>query len=216
MPGLLDFIGHTAAGAIEGYGMGMAKDHEMAEEERRQVALEKLRRQHQSEDNVQRSDLNDRNAARQTAREADVSTERDYRQAGLDQEKDDRRFQQRLTEMDLNFANQRDMARLQSSLSVQEQAAINANRATIENTENGLVLVYGDGKVRDLGIKAPPAASGGGGSSVLAAARGGTATAASTPAPAANSPEVRYDPQGKAYVRGPDGNPKRAPQYDRN
>ena len=184
MPGLLDFIGHVGAGALEGYGAGQQKQVEMAEEERRQVALEKLRRQHQSEDNVQRSDLNDRNAARQTARDASVSTERDYRQAGLDQEKDDRRFGQRMTELGITFKNQQELAVLQSRLSVQEQAAINANRATIENTENGLVLVYGDGKVRDLGIKAPPAATEGGGSSVLAAARGGSAPAASAPAPA--------------------------------
>ena len=184
MPGLLDFIGYTAAGAIEGYGMGMAKDYEMAEEERRQVALEKLRRQHQSEDNVQRTELQDWSASRQTAREADVAAASDYRRGEIQNEQDDRRFAQKMTEIGVTFKNQKDMARLQSSLSVQEQAAINANRATIENTENGLVLVYGDGKVRDLGIKAPPAATASGGSSVLAAARGGSAPAASAPAPA--------------------------------
>lgn len=62
-------LGHVLGGALQGIGQGMAMQAKEDMESRRSLALENLRSQNQRAETTLTADLNDRNAARNTARQ---------------------------------------------------------------------------------------------------------------------------------------------------
>lgn len=61
-------LGFIIGGALQGAGAGMAQAQAIKDQERRDAALAKLRRDENSAQNVEQADLNDRNAARSDER----------------------------------------------------------------------------------------------------------------------------------------------------
>lgn len=231
-------LGNALAGL--GKGKAMVAQHNMdqeaamarsAEEERRQIALENLRSSNTREERIQTADLDDRNSARQTARAtsadlikldkgAKIDAAQDERRANIDAEKDKRRYSYdvKLAQVTSNLRMSESAAdrRLADELE-RGRAAGEIEDVTIDGKTGERVVVYKDGSIKRTGVTAtaretaPPSSGRASTPSTLDAARG---LGGSRPAQQ-QRPEVRYDGNGNAYVLGANGQPQRAPQYDR-
>lgn len=222
-------IGRILGGALTGLGAGMVQSAVMADEERRQMALEKLRQENRMTEMNTQADLQDRNASRSDGRGDFYDARKTGRIATVEAAQSDKKFQQTLTLTQIEQGNRESLAKLQSSLNlteIQQRGAVEAaNEAKaqgsyvkewVTNSEGMLVGITATGKQVSTNVKPQPKAAEDG-SSILAQAGGRTPAptaalpAPKTPAPAqakATGPKVGAVIDGYRFKGGSPGDPK--------
>lgn len=201
-------LGRIIGGALQGAGAGIAEVGRSAEEERRSIALEKLRQSNAIELDDNRSSnsmaeathsgvIDDTLNKNQTARQTDAATILESHKSNLNRVEANEERDWRGTQADKDRAHDSTMARLSSALRQSENAAsqrlgaeIDKDLAagTLDNVitdENGyLVKMYRDGRSVPTNIRPEPSGSSSGGGSALEQARGLGGGGASAPTPA--------------------------------
>lgn len=198
-------LGYIVGGALQGIGGAMGQQAQADADQRRQIALENLRQQNQQTNMRTQADLNDQNAAKSDARADYYGARKTARDATVDEASDKRKFGYQVELKKMEFANDEQKARLESTLAQGRDAATLQLRAQIESGEIRQIVESGDGQYYAIrgdgsrvatGVKVPPKAmeSGSGGGSIVDAYRsraggagigsGAGASPPSTPAPA--------------------------------
>lgn len=206
-------IGRILGGALTGYGAGLVQSSVMADEERRQVALEKLRQENRTAEIETMANFNNRNAALSDARGDTNDARKTARQTDAEIKVGGAKFQQTLTLAEVEAANRKDLAKFQSSLNMNEaqaKAALDLNTlATQSRREVGDRVIAADGSMVQYakdgsligrsapGVFSPPSSGGGGAAPTLLQQSGGSAPKpAAKPAaqPVAKAPAVKKPP----------------------
>lgn len=185
--------GFVWGGLAQGIGQGIAKQGEMAAEERRQMALESLRQSNDMERINTQADLQDRNDARSTQRGLSADISRAGAQGEIQATRDEKQFGYDLKILNVKDDQEKANMRLKSALDLGNDQAVLELRQKLDNgtvrqlTEGGdgnYYASYGDGRMVNTGVPVPVKTSNDSGSVLdqARAARGGT------PAPAASAP----------------------------
>jgi len=198
-------LGYIVGGALQGIGGAMGQQAQADADQRRQIALENLRQQNQQANMRMQADLNDQNASKSDARADYYGARKTARDATVEEVSDKRKFGYQVELKKMDFANDEQKARLESTLAQGRDAATLQLRAQIESGEIKQIVESGDGQYYAIrgdgsqvatGVKVPPKVlqSGSGSGSIVDAYRnrgggagigsGATAPAPATPAPA--------------------------------
>jgi hypothetical protein len=191
----------AVAGALQGIGGAIVQQGLLADQERRALALEKLKQENQAAQTRTQYDLMDRNNANQTKRETDAGIIRDRNQGNIQAETDKRRFKQDLTLKTIDFNNDieksRFTAKSQIAMKALEQSL--ANGEVVETLEGNDGYVYArsrDGTTKRTDVQFAPKESSGGGT--LAEVRNGRGNVGSGGGAPASPPPPAAKPTGQA------------------
>ncbi|QUT04067.1 hypothetical protein KFK14_13010 [Sphingobium phenoxybenzoativorans] len=143
-------LGYIVGGALQGLGSGLAKQAELDITSRRDAALEALRTQNRRDEATLTADLTDRNNARSTQRDTDKQIA--IGKAATDNQiiVDDHKTTNDIKLKKIDFNNSQSMARLNSALSQQNDAASQMLRRKLESGEIAQTFEADDGQIWGL------------------------------------------------------------------
>lgn len=208
-------IGAIVGGALKGYGDGMAEMARSREEERRETALINIRSQRQQEQTQVTADLQDRNSSRQAVYDNWKDSEHVKRTTVGQIQVDKARTENDMTLEQMRQKNTEALARLQSSLRMneaQKESAIRMQEEAIKaNTyiqdfqtddQGNLVGITATGKTIRPGVRPMPKQTAGDSRDPIAAARNrASAGAQATNAGPSPSKNVASPQNGNTYTR---------------
>lgn len=206
-------IGMIVGGALKGYGDGMAEMARSKEEERRERALISFRSERQKEQTQQQADLQDRNSGRQAVYDDWGNARSDERKGLIQEQTDNRRFQQGVQSAQIQLQNEKSLAYYKSKLNMTEAQQASALRMAEEaakaNTyidryetddQGNLVGITVTGKTMRTGVRPMPDAPKGG-ESAMDRARNKAQGASATPPSSAPAKNVTQTQGGRTYTR---------------
>lgn len=140
-------LGYFLGGALQGLGSGLSMQGQSDAAARRDMALETLRAQNRKTEMSYDADLRDRNDARSTARDTTRQITVGKANTANQIKVDNARTDNDIKLKNIDFRNQKDMARLNSALDTQRDAASQNLRKQLENGEVVNTFEADDGQI---------------------------------------------------------------------